>query len=113
VLHFPTFQLESQVNSKEELGDVLHYIDFHQLQIENKQYLAKIEEKNEELLQLKMTTGKTVQALNDLKANLNAHVTQGDWLRRERQQKQIDAEKVIAGLLQGQYAVANCRHECC
>lgn len=92
-----SLQLESQVNSKEELGDVLHYIDFHQLQIENKQYLAKIEEKNEELLQLKMTTGKTVQALNDLKANLNAHVTQGEWLRRELQQKQMDAEKVIAG----------------
>lgn len=59
-------KLESQVNSKEELGDVLHYIDFHQLQIENKQYAAKIEEKNEELLQLKMATGKTVQVQNDI-----------------------------------------------
>ena len=28
------------------MGDVLHYIDFHQLQIENKQYMAKIEERN-------------------------------------------------------------------
>ena len=43
------------------LRDVLHYIDFHQLQIENKQYVAKIEERNQELLKLKMTTGSTVQ----------------------------------------------------
>jgi len=32
------------------MGDVLHYIDFHQLQIENKQYMARIEEKNAQLL---------------------------------------------------------------
>ena len=28
---------EAQLKQKEEMGDVLHYIDFHQLQIENKQ----------------------------------------------------------------------------
>lgn len=36
-------------------------IDFDQLKIENQQYLERIEEKNKELLQLKLTTGKTVQ----------------------------------------------------
>ena len=51
------------------MGDVLHYIDFHQLQIENKQYVAKIEERNQELLKLKMTTGSTVQVLNSLKTS--------------------------------------------
>ena len=61
-------KVEVQLKHKEEMGDVLHYIDFHQLQIENKQYVAKIDERNQELLQLKMTTGKTVQVLNDLKA---------------------------------------------
>jgi hypothetical protein len=30
-------QVEAQLKQKEEMGDVLHYIDFHQLQIENKQ----------------------------------------------------------------------------
>jgi len=60
-------KVEVQLKHKEEMGDVLHYIDFHQLQIENKQYVAKIDERNQELLQLKMTTGKTVQVLNDLK----------------------------------------------
>ena len=46
------------------MGEVLHAIDFDQLQIENKQYLAKIEERNNELLKLKMTVSKTVQILN-------------------------------------------------
>ena len=46
------------------MGEVLHAIDFDQLQIENKQYLAKIEERNAELLKLKMTAGNTVQILN-------------------------------------------------
>ena len=47
-------KVDSQLRQKEEMGDVLHYIDFHQLQIENKQYVAKIEERNQELLKLKM-----------------------------------------------------------
>merc|ERR1712086_1073387 len=54
-------KVDAQLRQKEEMGDVLHYIDFHQLQIENKQYVAKIEERNQELLKLKMTTGSTVQ----------------------------------------------------
>ena len=29
------------------MGEVLHAIDFDQLQIENKQYIAKIEERNQ------------------------------------------------------------------
>lgn len=37
------------------MGDALHYIDFHQLQIENKQYVCRIEERNDELL--KVTVG--------------------------------------------------------
>jgi len=40
---------------------VLHVIDFDQLKIENQQYLEKIEERNNELLRLKLTTGNTVQ----------------------------------------------------
>lgn len=62
---------EAALRTKEEVGDVLHYIDFHQLQIENKQFLAKIEEKTAELTRLKLTTGRTVQALNVLKSRLS------------------------------------------
>lgn len=63
-------QVENQLKQKEEMGDVLHYIDFHQLQIENKQYVSRIEERNDELLKLKMTTGATVQTLNSQKEKL-------------------------------------------
>ena len=48
-------KVEAQLTQKEEVGDVLH-IDFHQLQIENKQYVAKIEERNDELLSVKLLT---------------------------------------------------------
>ena len=76
-------KVEMQLVQKEEVGDVLHYIDFHQLQIENKQYVAKIEERNQELLKLKMTTGSTVQVLNSLKKQLQDIITESDWLRKE------------------------------
>lgn len=45
-----TSQVEGQLRQKDDMGDALHYIDFHQLQIENKQYVSRIEERNEELL---------------------------------------------------------------
>lgn len=61
---------ENTLKQKEELGEVLHYIDFHQLKIENRQFAQKIEERNQELLQLKMTAGKTLQYLNHLKTQL-------------------------------------------
>jgi len=52
------------LKQKEEMGEVLHAIDFDQLKIENAQYLAKIEERNAELLKLKVTAGKALQSLN-------------------------------------------------
>jgi hypothetical protein len=76
-------KVDAQLRQKEEMGDVLHYIDFHQLQIENKQYVAKIEERNQELLKLKMTTGSTVQVLNTLKKQLGDIINESDWLRKE------------------------------
>ena len=60
-------KLHLQLKQKEEMGEVLHAIDFDQLQIENKQYLLRIEERNTELLKLKMTSGNTVQTLNQYK----------------------------------------------
>ena len=47
-------QVESQLRQKDDMGDALHYIDFHQLQIENKQYVSRIEERNDELLKVCM-----------------------------------------------------------
>jgi len=36
-------------------------VDFDQLKIENQQYMEKIEERNNELLRLKLSTSRTVQ----------------------------------------------------
>lgn len=76
-------KIDAQLRHKEEMGDALHYIDFHQLQIENKQYVAKIEERNEELLKLKQTTGSTVQVLNNLKKKLHELMEESAWLQSE------------------------------
>jgi hypothetical protein len=62
---------ETQIRHKEEMGDDLKFIDFHQLQIENKKHVKDIEERNKKLLSLKLNSGKTVQTLNGLKKKLS------------------------------------------
>ena len=64
-------KLENSLKLKENQGDALHSIDFHQLQIENNQYNQKIKERNKELRTLKFTTGKTLQVLNSAKKELS------------------------------------------
>jgi len=51
------------------MGEVLHEVDFSQLKIENKQYLAKIDEKNAEMIKLKKMVGIVTQNLNYRKVN--------------------------------------------
>lgn len=70
-------------SAQEEMGDVLHYIDFHQQEIENKQYVGTIEQRNRELLNLKKTTGRTVQVLNGLKKRLADLMSESEWLNSE------------------------------
>merc|ERR1711865_1248831 len=69
-------KLDKQLGEKEEMGEVLHVIDFDQLTIENQQYLEKIKERNKELATLKQTASKTVQVLNSLKGKLNSLTSQ-------------------------------------
>ena len=52
---------------KEEMGEVLHEVDFNQLKIENSQYLEKIDERNQDLLRLKLMAGNVLQVLNTYK----------------------------------------------
>ena len=52
------------------MGDDLKFIDFHQLQIENKKFVKDIDEKNKQLVQLKLQSGTTIQTLNKLKKEL-------------------------------------------
>merc|ERR1712070_77311 len=88
--------IEGQLKRKEEMGDMLHYIDFHQLQIENKQNAAKLEERNEELLKLKMTTSATLTNLNAQKDKLNALLSQHEWVKAEIASRTDLRKKVFA-----------------
>lgn len=58
---------------KEEMGEVLHEVDFNQLKIENQQYIEKIDERNQDLLRLKLMAGNTLQVLNSYKVECHCH----------------------------------------
>lgn len=87
-------KIEHQLSQKEESGDVLHYIDFHQLQIENKQYAAKIHERNEELLLIKLSANKVKLSLTDCKRRLNEKSEESTWLQEELKSKEIILSKL-------------------
>lgn len=55
------------VYQKEEAGEVRHEVDFEQLKIENEQLRDRLEEKNHELLKLKLSSGNSTQVLNSYK----------------------------------------------
>ncbi|ELK15439.1 Coiled-coil domain-containing protein 113 [Pteropus alecto] len=60
-----------QLRQKEEVGEALHDVDFQQLKIENAQFLETIEARNQELIQLKLTSGSTLQILHTYKVSPN------------------------------------------
>ena len=77
---------ENQIKHKEEMGDDLKFIDFHQLQIENKKHVKDIDERNKKLLALKLNSGKTVQTLNSLKKKLKD---------QEKKQESVSKEMIM------------------
>lgn len=52
------------------MGEDLKFIDFHQLQIENKKHVKDIDDRNNKLLILKVSAANTVLSLNELKNKL-------------------------------------------
>ncbi|KAG8562352.1 hypothetical protein GDO81_015648 [Engystomops pustulosus] len=72
-----------QLKQKEEMGEVLNEVDFQQLKIENAQFLERIDERNQDLLQLKLTTGDTLQVLNCYKKRLQNTMVESTHLARE------------------------------
>jgi hypothetical protein len=62
------------LKAKEEAGDVLHYIDFHQLQIENKQHTAKLDALSADVLALKVSSSHAAASLAQAKRQLAALV---------------------------------------
>ncbi|XP_046889176.1 coiled-coil domain-containing protein 113 isoform X1 [Hypomesus transpacificus] len=63
-------KLQLQLRQKEEMGEALLEVDFKQLKIENSQYLERIDERNADLLRLKLQAGNTLQVLNSYKKKL-------------------------------------------
>lgn len=74
---------EAQLKSKAETGDDLQYIDFHQLQIENSQFVKRIEEANQELIELKRRAGRTVKILNNMKKKLSSLTAEDEIKERK------------------------------
>ena len=87
-------KLDKQLGEKEEMGEVLHAIDFDQLRIENQQYAEKIKERTKELTKLKQTAGKTVQVLNSLKGKLTALTSQSAALEVQMSEKEQQLETI-------------------
>lgn len=90
-------KLHMQLKQKEEMGEVLHEVDFNQLKIENQQYLEKIDEKNQDLLRLKLMSTNVQQILNTYKKKLNTLTLESSGLKTEIAQRnellfKIDAE---------------------
>jgi len=93
-------KLQLQLKQKEEMGEVLHEVDFNQLKIENSQYLEKIDERNQDLLRLKLMSTNVLQVLNTYKKKLHVLTMESDNLNHEILQREhlmvkIDAEMKI------------------
>ncbi len=84
-----TKKLKNKDNNNE-----LEFIDFHQLQIENKKYVKEVDEKNKLLLKLKMTIGKITQDKNKMKDKLTKEITKLDDMRKEMDNKSIQNNKI-------------------
>ena len=65
------------------MGEDLKFIDFHQLQIENKKHVKDINDRNDKLRKLKLDQGKIVQKLNYLKKNLQEAMKEQEDLERK------------------------------
>merc|ERR1711959_663736 len=90
---------EKQLKSKQETGDDLQYIDFHQLQIENQQFVLKIEDANAELLSLKRTSGRTVKMLNNMKRKLSNLTQEARFLEDEIKERKAALKKTDSDIV--------------
>ncbi|XP_007122378.1 cilia- and flagella-associated protein 263 [Physeter macrocephalus] len=86
-----------QLRQKEEVGEALHNVDFQQLKIENAQFLETIEARNQELIQLKLVSGNTLQILNAYKSKLHRAMEMSldldkEFLLRKELLKKVEKE---------------------
>ena len=79
---------------KKDSNNELQFIDFHQLQIENKKYVKEVDEKNKMLLKLKMTIGKITQDKNNYKNKLTNELRNSMNNKKEIKKNLQDKEKL-------------------
>ncbi|XP_018431136.1 PREDICTED: coiled-coil domain-containing protein 113 [Nanorana parkeri] len=101
-------KLQMQLKQKEDMGEILTEVDFQQLKIENAQFLERIDERNQDLLHLKLNAGHTLQILNSYKKKLQNTTmestrlakeisTRNDMLQRiEQETQQVEQERAKA-----------------
>ncbi|XP_004431719.1 PREDICTED: coiled-coil domain-containing protein 113 [Ceratotherium simum simum] len=89
-----------QLRQKEEVGEALHEVDFQQLKIENAQFLETIEARNQELIQLKLASGNTLQVLNAYKSKLHRAMDTSINLSKELLLRNELLEKIARETLQ-------------
>ncbi|XP_078527339.1 cilia- and flagella-associated protein 263 [Lissotriton helveticus] len=87
-------KLQMQLRQKDEIGEVLHEVDFQQLKIENSQYLERIDERNHDLLHLKLTAGNTILILTSYKKKLQCATDESNMLDREIAQRHDMLRKI-------------------
>ena len=91
--------MNQNLKQKEEQGDSLHSIDFHQLQIKNSQYNSKIKDKNEQLLTLKSGAGIAVNRLNSMKKILSDEMNCNKTIKKQMKTKAELMEKMCAEMV--------------
>uniref|UniRef100_A0A673UQQ6 Cilia- and flagella-associated protein 263 n=1 Tax=Suricata suricatta TaxID=37032 RepID=A0A673UQQ6_SURSU len=89
-----------QLRQKEEVGEALRDVDFQQLKIKNAQFLETAEAKNQELVQLKLECGNTLQILNTYKSKLQRAVDMSIHLDKEILLRKELLEKIERETLQ-------------
>uniref|UniRef100_A0A8B9DDP3 Cilia- and flagella-associated protein 263 n=1 Tax=Anser cygnoides TaxID=8845 RepID=A0A8B9DDP3_ANSCY len=87
-------KLQQQLRQKEQMGETLREVRSQQLQVTKEQYEEKIDEKNKELQQLKLTLGKTVRILNFRKKKLQNTMETSTSLMKDISQKTELLEKI-------------------
>ncbi|XP_074769444.1 cilia- and flagella-associated protein 263 [Athene noctua] len=101
-------KLQQQLRQKDQMGETLCEIQVQQLKVRNAQYQEKIKEKNEELVQLKLTSQKTTQLLNFYKRKLQDAMETSTSLMKDISQRKELLKKIRreAALVEEQRAEA-------
>uniref|UniRef100_A0A8C3JRS4 Cilia- and flagella-associated protein 263 n=1 Tax=Calidris pygmaea TaxID=425635 RepID=A0A8C3JRS4_9CHAR len=87
-------KLQQQLRQKDQMGETLCEVRLQELQVRNAQYQEKIDEKNQELLQLKLTSGKTVQVFNFYNRKLQHAMETSTSLTKDISQRKELLEKI-------------------